>query len=319
MATALTHHIEGGSLEGWEARTLVSADGATRVVVVPELGMLTWSLNVEGTEYLGQPNPVTAFAKAWATTGIPLLHPWANRLGGDRLLGTSAPTIVRSPLIPRDPQGLPIHGINLAGAGWQVVRESADSGGATVVATLDFSDQARLALFPFPHRLAVAVTLRDRTYSIITTLEATGAVAVPVAFGWHPYLQLPGVPRPDWQVAMPAGQRVVLDDRLLPTAASSPFVRLLAPLGADTFDDLFTGFDRPATFVLEGGGHRVRVHFGRGFDWAQVYAPADRALIAFEPMTAPGNALVSGRGLRWIPPGSAFTAMHQISVCSPSS
>ena len=46
---------------------------------------------------------------------------------------------------------------------------------------------------------------------------------------------------------------------------------------------------------LPTGGRQIEVSFGQGFPYAQVYAPDDDDVIAFEPMTAPTNALVSGR------------------------
>ena len=36
--------------------------------------------------------------------------------------------------------------------------------------------------------------------TITTTLHATGERAVPVSFGFHPYLRLPGTDRATWQL-----------------------------------------------------------------------------------------------------------------------
>ena len=101
------------------AYTLESPDGRCLATVVPDLAMLCWSLTLDGEEYVGRPNSLAAFARDWATTGIPLLHPWANRLGGDRIVGVAEATIPpTSRLVPRDERGLAIHGLNLADAGW---------------------------------------------------------------------------------------------------------------------------------------------------------------------------------------------------------
>jgi aldose 1-epimerase len=66
--------------------------------------------------------------------------------------------------------------------------------------------------------------------------------------------------------------------------------------------------------VLDGGGRRVSVTFEDGYEYGQVYAPEGQALICFEPMTAPTNALRSGTGLRRIPPGDTFAAAFSIAV-----
>jgi galactose mutarotase-like enzyme len=46
-----------------------------------------------------------------------------------------------------------------------------------------------------------------------------------------------------------------------------------------------------------------------------VYAPADDDVIAYEPMTAPTNALVDGgEALRLVPPGERYRAAFSITV-----
>ena len=121
MAVASRYRVDRIELAGRPAYVLEGADGGVRATVIPDLGMLCWSLTLDGAELLGQPNSLDRFACDWATTGIPLLHPWANRLAGDTLIGVDHPTIdPASPLVPLDANGLPIHGLNLAGAGWTI-------------------------------------------------------------------------------------------------------------------------------------------------------------------------------------------------------
>ena len=54
--------------------------------------------------------------------------------------------------------------------------------------------------------------------------------------------------------------------------------------------------------------------FVGGYPYAQVYAPEDQDVVCFEPMTAPTNALVSGRQLELVPPGEATTVSFSIAV-----
>ena len=51
-----------------------------------------------------------------------------------------------------------------------------------------------------------------------------------------------------------------------------------------------------------------------GYAFAQVFSPADRDLVCFEPMTAPTNAIASGDGLTMLRPGEVYTAAFRISV-----
>ena len=50
--------------------------------------------------------------------------------------------------------------------------------------------------------------------------------------------------------------------------------------------------------------------------WTQVYAPADRDVVALEPMTAPTDALASGRGLTIAAAGERFRVSFRIRVAS---
>ena len=61
---------------------LRSVDGSTEAEFVPEANLLCSSLRYLGAEYLHQGAGVGAYARDGMTMGIPLLHPWANRLNG---------------------------------------------------------------------------------------------------------------------------------------------------------------------------------------------------------------------------------------------
>ena len=86
------------------------------------------------------------------------------------------------------------------------------------------------------------------------------------------------------------------------------------PLDERGFDDLFVELYHPPEFLLEGAGRRIEVRFEQGYPCAQVYGPAGEEHVCFEPMTAPTNALVSGAGLRLVPPGGRYVGCFSISV-----
>ncbi|HSD23886.1 MAG TPA: hypothetical protein VLB79_06100, partial [Solirubrobacterales bacterium] len=135
-----------------------------------------------------------------------------------------------------------------------------------------------------------------------------------IAFGYHPYFRLPGIERSAWAVEIPVSERVVLDSEELPTGAVEKTDAFAGPLGSRTFDDEFAAPGEP--FVLAGGGRRIEVSFVRGYPYAQIYAPEDDEVIAFEPMTAPTNALVSGRDLNLLQPGESYEASFSVTVMS---
>ena len=241
------------------------------------------------------------------TSGIPLLHPWANRLGGFGYAfdGDTVAFAPDSQELYIEEHGLPLHGLRAAAQGWEIREQDAQR----LAAGREF---AGIEAFPFDHRLEVVAELSERTLTLTTTLTATGTRPVPIAFGYHPYLQLPGVPRAEWEITLPVGDRLLLDERLVPTGERAPAGALDGPLGERTFDDGFTLDELRGPFVLAGGGRRIEVAFEAGYPYAQVFAPPTADAICFEPMTAPADALRHGPPA--VAPGESFSARFSVGV-----
>lgn len=309
------HEVRDTETDGHPTVTLASSAGV-EATFAPGAGMIGCSLRHRGVELLGQRGGLDAYARTGSTMGIPLLHPWANRLAGDRYTAAGvAVDVGADPHAPlrRDGNGLPIHGLLAASPDWEVTARAADAAGARLQARLDFGARPeRLAAFPFPHVVTVTVRLVGAALTVATEIEPTAEVPVPVAFGWHPYLQISGTPRADWQVRFPVGVHAALDDRGIPTGQSARIASIAGRFGDRTLDDLYPVLEHPADFVIAAAGRRVAVRFGAGYPVAQLYAPLDAPFIACEPMTAPTNALVSGEGLRTVAPGATFAAAFTI-------
>jgi aldose 1-epimerase len=288
------------------------AAGDLEAVFLPERGMLCASLRHRGDELLRRVDDLDDAAAKGSTAGIPLLHPWANRLDGPRYraAGRAVELDPHPPLLHADANGLPIHGVPWSQLAWNVTSATE----TTIVAQLDWVRPELLAVFPFHHRLEVVATLRPDGLSLDVTLTATAADPVPVSFGFHPYFGISNSERKDWVLVLPAMRRLELDARGIPTGRDDAFAGLDAPLGAIAFDDGFTGLGPTPSFVLVGGGRRITVQFTEGFEYAQVFAPAAQPYVALEPMTAPTNALVSGRGLRIVKPGESFRAAFRVNA-----
>lgn len=283
---------------------------------VPDAGMIGTSLADAGVELLGQRRGLDAYLEAGKTMGIPILYPWANRLGANTYTAQNV-SVSLTPGengVRADPNGLPIHGVLAAYPGWRVTARSANE----LTAELDFgADPHLLASFPYPHVLTVAVRLAERALTIRTTVTATGDRAVPLCFGFHPYLRLPEVARSEWIVETPPLRHLVLDGHGLPTGESESQAAMSDALGDKAFDDAYDQVADGAVFAVSGGGRRVEVHFEHGYPASQIFAPAgggpENQIVCFEPMTAPTDALRRG-GYRCARPGEPAVTQFSLRV-----
>jgi len=291
----------------------VLAAGDLEATFLPGLGLLGVSLRHRGEELLALPGGLAGY-RAGQVTGLPLLAPWANRLPGRRYRAAGVEVDLDGLALPSDPNGLPIHGTLTAHPGWRLERLQAEPGRAVLAASFDYGPAwpALAAAFPFPHRLAVVAGVDGAELEITTTLAATGDRPVPVAFGWHPYLRLPGPARRDWRLELPDREHLALDAEGLPTGAAAAEPAEADPVGERTFDDLYRlgGVRR---LGLAGGGRRLAVDYRDGYPYAQVFAPAGAEFVCLEPMTAPTGALATG-GCPLVRPGGAFTARFGVRV-----
>ncbi|MGI8921829.1 MAG: aldose 1-epimerase [Solirubrobacteraceae bacterium] len=316
----MTHTVREAVIDGLAAVELSAPDAAVEATFVPGAGMLGASLRHRGEELLHLPGGVSHYVQTGSSAGIPLLYPWANRLAGWTYEAAGQRVELRrdGAGIRTEEHGLPIHGLLAAARGWDVEEIAADDDSARFSAGFDFASQTDLlASFPFPHRLRIVVTLAHNELRVATSVEANAGVTVPVSFGFHPYLRLPGVARQQWEVALKAADRLVLDHQLIPTGAREPAGVDVGPLGERTFDDGFSGLGAPPQFRLAGGGRTIEVALESGYPFTQLFAPPGSAFICVEPMTAPTNALVSGGAeLPLVEPGERFEAAFCVIIAA---
>jgi galactose mutarotase-like enzyme len=191
-----------------------------------------------------------------------------------------------------------------------------EAGATTLSADFAFEDPELLRLFPFAHRLSLHVTQGADRLTVTTTLTPTGDRPVPVAFGFHPYLTIPGVAREQLVLRTPAMTRLGLDARGLPDGRREPHAARDAPLGDTTYDDHFTDLGDAPAFTLAGGGREITMQFVEGYTHLQLLAPPRSPVVAIEPMTAATDALRTGLGLRSVT--EPFRATFAIEVRGPA-
>jgi aldose 1-epimerase len=300
-----------GVRKGQPSITLVA--GERDATFLPGCGMLCASIRDRGDEYVAWPRTLAQFLEG-RMTAVPFVHPWGNRLETRRYRVRRREVDLTGLDLPTDPNGLLMHG-NLRGAAFDVVRASTSPRGAQVVARLDYAARPDLLrAFPFPHVVTIDARLDDSGLRIVTEIEPTGSAAVPISFCWHPFVQVPGAPRREWELRWPRCDRVLVDERVIPTGERAPQPAQRARLTDRTFDDHYAlGSDR--RFSLRAGGRGIELRFGSTYPYAQLYVPARGNFAAIEPMTATIDAL--GRGTApLVRPGGRFRAWFTIATNS---
>ena len=241
----------------------------------------------------------------WAG-GIPLLYPWANRLGAYAYTFDGTTVALAEADVYVEEHGLPLHGLRAAVTGWETTHAS----GSRLAAGRDLAPGA----FPFPHRVSVQAELTSAALTLTTSIAA-GERPVPITFGYHPFFRLPGLPRAQWELTLPVEDRIGVDEQMIPTGERTPAGQLDGPLGERALDDGFT-YAGGGPFAVAGGGRRIEVRFEEGYRYAQVFAPSIADVVCFEPMTAPADAL--RQGPEAVAPGESFTARFSVTVVRTS-
>jgi galactose mutarotase-like enzyme len=287
-----------------EAALAISSDDL-EATFLPDMGFVGISVRHRGAELLALPGGIKGY-RSGHVTGLPLLAPWANRLGQRHYEIAGVSVDLQGLPLHDDGRGLPIHGTMTAQAGWELERLD----GASLRARFDFGARPDLlASFPFPHELILDIDVSGGSLTVATTVRPAADRPVPVSFGWHPYFRLPAS-RVRTRLRLPAARHIVLDDRGLPTGTSEGQPEQCEPIGGRSFDDLYA-LDSDRRLALEGGRRTLDVEFDEGYPFAQVYSPAGARFACLEPMTAPTNALVTG-DCPLVEPGRSFTARFAI-------
>jgi galactose mutarotase-like enzyme len=180
--------------------------------------------------------------------------------------------------------------------------------------------------YPFLLDLEIAYRLSDAGLEVRTRAENIGPRPCPYGVGFHPYLTV-GEVLDDTALRVPAGRRLISDERGIPTSSEAVAggrhdfrnARAIGDLRLDDcFCDLARDGDGRARVTIEQDGRRVTLWLGEAYEYVMLYsgdtlAPRRRRRsIAVEPMTCPPNAFVSGDGLVRLEPGGVNVAMWGI-------
>jgi aldose 1-epimerase len=285
-------------------------------VVVTEVGATLRTYSFDGADV------IDGFAVGeWSPGGRgQVLAPWPNRLqdGHYTFDGQSGQAALDEP-----ERSNAIHGL-MRWLPWQLVERADD----VVVLACVLHPQPG-----YPWRLELRMQYRLADQGLVVTAEAVNLAggAIPFGIGFHPYLTV-GTPTVDTAALLiPARQRLLTDERGLPTGETAvdgtefdfTGARPVRDVMLDTgYTDLVRGDDGRARAELRrpAGGRSVTLWVDAAFEYLMVFtgdtlAPAERRRsVAVEPMTCPPNAFVSGKSLIRLEAGASWTGSWGVSV-----
>jgi aldose 1-epimerase len=164
--------------------------------------------------------------------------------------------------------------------------------------------------------------LKEGALQVETRVENLSSEPMPISLGFHPYFRIDDSPRDAWKVRLPARDKFVLNERLIPTGETKPNpYSNPQTLAGIALDDVFGGLNRDADgwarFRVEGAQQSVTVEYGPAYPIAVVYSPKGQSFVCFEPMSAPTNAFNAAhdgwyKDLPVVAPGATWEGSFRI-------
>ena len=313
--------------DGAKVYVLRDAERDAEVKVAPGVGNLATAMTVHGKPVLWTPyKSAGEWAKhPGAMGGVPFLWPWANRIDGLSYWVNGKKYAINTELgnVRVGPVPTPIHGLLVSAEQWKVIRAEAGPTEAVVTSRIElWREPAMMAQFPFANAVTTSYRLKEGILEVETVVENLSSEPLPVSLGFHPYFQVNDAPRDEWKVRLPAREKFVLNERLIPTGEkiANPFADP-QPLKGVALDDVFGSLVRDADgwarFRLEGARESVTVEYGESYPVAVVYAPPGRGFVCFEPMSAPTNAFNAAhdgwfKDLPVVAPGGVWKGVFRV-------
>ncbi|MCB1190774.1 MAG: aldose 1-epimerase [Leptospiraceae bacterium] len=322
------YNAKQSKVDNLEVVELEDNRNSIKAKIALNLGNTLYELSVNQENILYFPASLHEYSSSKSLHGNPFLYPWANRLEGDYFyFQNKLYDFQKNPLIFRDKNGFPLHGLLLKSPYWKTSKlYHSNSEGAIHVASLDFAVHPELMeVFPFKHTIEMIHTLKDGKITIQVVVKNTGTTDMPVSFGFHPYFSISSSERKDSFVTLPVQTEWELNSNLLPTGKQKGFWNKgnkfrLGDLFLDfCYGDFWEQEDGYSHFLIETKNRVVEINFGGSYKTAVVFAPLEKPFVCIEPMTSPTNGInLYHKGL-WkrlpiIKPGEFFQAEFSIKI-----
>jgi aldose 1-epimerase len=264
--------------------------GSTTCEVAPSIGGAILSLTVAGVPVL---RPTLHRSTNVLDTACFPLVPFANRIDGGRFVFRGMEII-----LPEDPSASP-HAHH--GHGWRrrwiVDRTANDCADLSFVHERDD--------WPWRYRATQEITATADGVIVNLTLYNLDDTPMPAGLGLHPFF-----PRaPDSQLALDFSERMLTDERGIPTTrvAFEPGVYAVSSL--DETDNLLLGGEGKVTVTGAAGITRIIAIGAIGF---HLYVPSGQVFFCAEPVTHAPNSFRAERSQEVLVPGAAASLQMKI-------
>lgn len=239
-----------------------------------------------------------------------LLAPWPNRIRDGRytFAGRDLQLPISEPKLHNASHGL------VRWASWRLHERTEHS----VTLGLRLMSQPG---YPWTVDLSVRYELSDDGLAVTCTATNRSSSPAPYAVGAHPYLVAGDGPLDGWELTLPGGSALVVDEQLVPigredVAGTDLDFRRARALRSTSLDTTFTDLERDAGGRAEvvvrdpSTGTGVLLWMDAAHRWVQVFTgdalPAHaRESLAVEPLTAPPNAFATGEDVVVLAPAGA--------------
>ncbi len=202
---------------------LTDAAHGVEVSILPSVGNTAYQMKVHGKNILYfPPGDVSEYLKSPRLGGIPFLAPWADLLD-EQAFWANGKRYGFNMSLGNVRGSRPIHGLLISSPLWQVTEVVADALSAHVSSRLEFWRYPDLmAQWPFAHEYEMTYSLADGVLEVKTTITNLSTDPMPVVIGFHPFFQIPDIPRDEWVAHLSARVHVVADEHQIPTGEMRP-------------------------------------------------------------------------------------------------
>lgn len=304
------------TIQNYEVVELANEFISAKIVI--GLGFNLYSLSYKNKETLYFKDAFLNYAEHQKLAGTPLMHPWANRLDGDKIFNQQQQfSSEQNAVIYRDGNQLPLHGLLLKSNQWKIINLVASEQEAFCTAKLSFDDDVLVSIFPFKHDISITIKLKHQSIFYEVHVENKSEQAMPICFGFHPYFLIENSQQTQLQV--PAAEIALVDDKMIPTqhfvdkTSLFPFRGDVLNIDNQQLDHAFVHHNQQKKYKLITEQYTVEFSLDEHYKVVQIYYPnsEQKPYICIEPMTALADALNTSK-YNTVQAYSTFTSFFEM-------